>query len=198
MPREPDTPCAVCGKLLWGGRTSLPPGQRTCRPCRRAGRPTNCRNCDLELKPTQRLYCSTRCANGHAQLRETPCAGCGQTRPCWFISGRRVVNAWLCEPCRAERRRANNRRKNAKRRGARLAEQFTVKQVGDRDGWRCHLCKRKVDPATPGTDPQGPTIDHLLPIAAGGLDELVNVALAHRSCNVRRTDRGRAQLRLLA
>jgi hypothetical protein len=35
MPRKPDTPCAACGTLLWGGNNSLPPGQRKCQPCRR-------------------------------------------------------------------------------------------------------------------------------------------------------------------
>lgn len=36
MARKPDTVCAGgCGRLLWGGRTSLPAGKRTCRPCRR-------------------------------------------------------------------------------------------------------------------------------------------------------------------
>ena len=35
MARRPDTPCAVCGKLLYGGNGTLPPGKRTCRDCRR-------------------------------------------------------------------------------------------------------------------------------------------------------------------
>lgn len=39
MAKKPDTPCAGCGKLLWGGSTSLPAGTRTCRTCRAAARP---------------------------------------------------------------------------------------------------------------------------------------------------------------
>lgn len=35
MARRPDTPCAVCGKLLYSGKAALPPGERTCRECRR-------------------------------------------------------------------------------------------------------------------------------------------------------------------
>ena len=35
MARRPDAQCSGCGKPLWGGTTSLPPGQRTCRDCRR-------------------------------------------------------------------------------------------------------------------------------------------------------------------
>lgn len=34
--RKPDAPCAGgCGTLLWGGGTSLPDGERMCRPCRK-------------------------------------------------------------------------------------------------------------------------------------------------------------------
>lgn len=36
MARRPDTPCALCGALMWRGSTSLPPGQATCLACRRA------------------------------------------------------------------------------------------------------------------------------------------------------------------
>lgn len=37
MPRRPDIPCAgTCGKLIWRGRGGLPPGQATCRDCRRS------------------------------------------------------------------------------------------------------------------------------------------------------------------
>lgn len=36
MPRSPNIECAgACGRLLWGGRGSLPAGQRMCRECRR-------------------------------------------------------------------------------------------------------------------------------------------------------------------
>lgn len=35
MAKKPDAPCAGgCGKLLWSSSTSLPAGERKCRPCR--------------------------------------------------------------------------------------------------------------------------------------------------------------------
>ena len=37
MPRKADTPCSVCGKLLWSSKSSLPAGERRCRECRAAG-----------------------------------------------------------------------------------------------------------------------------------------------------------------
>lgn len=89
-----------------------------------------------------------------------------------------------------------NRRKNLKRRQAKIGIRYTREGIGDRDGWRCHLCAKKVNRTLPGTHPKGPTIDHLIPIADGGVDEPANVALAHRQCNVTRRDKGVAQLRL--
>lgn len=66
-----------------------------------------------------------------------------------------------------------------------------------RDGFRCHLCRGRVDMRLSGMHPKGPTIDHLIPVTAGGGDDPTNVALAHRECNVRRQTGGEVQLRLL-
>lgn len=89
-----------------------------------------------------------------------------------------------------------NRRKNVARRGA-LSGAFTVAQVGNRDGWKCHLCHQKVNRKLSGMAPKGPTIDHLVPVSGGGLDVLSNVRLAHRVCNVRRSTGGIVQLLLV-
>lgn len=102
-----------------------------------------------------------------------------------------------CEPCSDERRRSTNRRRNAKRRGAVRLERFTLAEIGERDGWACHLCSRRVDRSLSGRERFGPTIDHLVPLSCGGTDERVNVALAHRECNVRRHVGGEVQLRLV-
>lgn len=92
--------------------------------------------------------------------------------------------------------RDNNRRKNNKRRTTRVGVRYTLTEIGDRDGWKCHLCRKAVDKTLPGTAQMGPTIDHLIPISAGGEDSEPNVALAHRKCNCARGAKGAAQLRL--
>lgn len=129
-------------------------------------------------------------AAGRQPERILPCIDCGVDV---VTRGSRVC----CEPCRVERKRATNRRKNVKRRGAKVGITYTLAEIGERDGWRCHLCRRSVDPTLPGTHQRGPTIDHLVPVADGGMDEPENVALAHRGCNVKRRDKGIAQLRLV-
>lgn len=72
-------------------------------------------------------------------------------------------------------------------------------KVGERDGWRCHICGRTVEQRAGGAKaPKGATVDHLIPIADGGTHTWENVALAHRRCNVSRGAKGSAQLRLIA
>lgn len=164
-------PCSVCGVLMPLGRTSLPAGERMCQPCRRR-RPT--------------YY--------QAPPASVPCIGCGVRvdRPAGWRS-----DQMRCRACAVEARRDVNRRKNTRRRGV-APGNIGVKQLGERDGWRCHLCRRHVDSSLSGLDPMGPTIDHLLAISQGGADRWENVALAHRICNVKRgVDRLPAQLLLL-
>jgi 5-methylcytosine-specific restriction endonuclease McrA len=135
-----------------------------------------------------------RVANGDYRLAVQPCFVCGTPLP----DSRRGGGRRYCLSCRAASQQATNRRKNAKRRGARLGRTFTLHEIAQRDGWRCHICRKSVRKDLPGTDRGGPTIDHLLPVAAGGRDEPENVALAHRGCNIQRGTRGPAQLRLTA
>lgn len=125
------------------------------------------------------------------------CQGCGGTRP--IKGGRR-----FCETCSAQLAKARNRRKNTKRRAARMrgaaieVERYTTQEIAERDNWTCHLCKRKVTKRQlPHAHPRSATIDHLVPVSAGGDDVRANVALAHWSCNAARSDTGAAQLRLM-
>lgn len=39
MPKRPDLPCAGCGRLMWRGPGTLPPGEARCRECRKAAPP---------------------------------------------------------------------------------------------------------------------------------------------------------------
>lgn len=114
------------------------------------------------------------------------------------MRGKHQTSLKVCgEACRAVNESAKNRRKNAKRKAAKVGDPYTIADVVKRDGNKCHLCGKRVNMSLPGTDRMGPTVDHLLPIAAGGLDELANVRLAHRSCNCSRGTRGIVQLMMV-
>ena len=61
-----------------------------------------------------------------------------------------------------------------------------LKDIGDRDGWECHLCGLPVDPATRYPAPGAPSLDHLIPKSHGGRRTADNLRLAHVACNSRR------------
>jgi 5-methylcytosine-specific restriction endonuclease McrA len=95
--------------------------------------------------------------------------------------------------------RKNNREKvrsklhdyRARKRGA-FVEKIDFKVIYEKDNGICYLCGKPVNmnkleneniPADYGT------IDHVIPIIAGGLHEYTNIRLAHLSCNGAKSDR---------
>ena len=47
----------------------------------------------------------------------------------------------------------------------------------------CHICGYPIDYAIPSPDPMSFEVDHVIPLARGGVDELANKAASHRVCN---------------
>lgn len=57
--------------------------------------------------------------------------------------------------------------------------------VFERDGWRCHICRRKTPRELRGKmDDRAPELDHILPLALGGAHTYANTACACRACNM--------------
>ena len=54
-------------------------------------------------------------------------------------------------------------------------------EIYSRDGYRCQFCLRKTDPAEL-------SIDHLVPLSLGGLDEITNYVTCCRVCNSAKAD----------
>lgn len=207
MAKKPDTPCAGgCGALLQSSATSLPAGERTCHPCRRAGRgprrgrTRDCAVCGALFYPTdhrdrKQLTCSLRCgaaarqAAGRAGWNRAPhtCHGCGGTT---------TRHSRWCATCATARRSEYNQRKNLRRRagGTRI---MSIRELAERDRWRCHLCRRRVSRTLRYPHPRSASRDHLVPVADGGTNEPTNLALAHWDCNVRRRTGGNVQLQLV-
>ena len=77
-------------------------------------------------------------------------------------------------------------------------EHYEHRDIFERDGWRCHLCGKKIDTSAPWPQPDSPSIDHLIPISLGGDDMPHNVAAAHLRCNQSKGNRSHGeQLRLI-
>lgn len=197
--------CLVCDKPFQASGQRLACSSNCRSSLRYIGKATEvpwkqCQGCGLWLivRFSQKLYCSERCSQitrGRMQ-RETAieygcCVRCGAS----FI--RRA--GWMGAHCslRCSRATRKRNRKHIHRTRSKQGERITLRGLGERDGWRCHLCHRRVS-TKPGNTNRSPSVDHLIPISAGGSHTWQNVALAHRECNSRRCDTGPAQLRLLA
>lgn len=212
MARRPDVVCAGgCGKRMWKGSGSLTPGKATCRPCRaqRSGQGV-CTNCGITFDAARqatgwrRKTCSAACADSAARLGGALGGAISATRmtlrscaDCSASTTRRG-HIPLCTSCAKARRGAHYRRAGARRRGAAIAgPSLTIEQLGARDGWRCHLCRRRVDPSLRAPHPRSRSFDHLIPVSHGGTDAPENLRLAHLRCNVSRGNRGTVQLLLV-
>ena len=160
-------PCPICGSAI--GR----PAATCSRLCYE----------ELERRRARERYQRGK-ALKPAKAMAVPCRDCG-TSVALAPTDHGLLPRY-CTSCRAERQREWDRRKSVRRRGATATRTFTIAEVGDRDAWTCHLCGAPVERGLSGMHPEGPTIDHLIPLSLGGLDLLHNVALAHRTCNTRR------------
>lgn len=63
---------------------------------------------------------------------------------------------------------------------------ITRPRVAKRDGWACGLCPRDIDPELSYPDPLSQSLDHVIPLSAGGGHVWSNVQLAHLVCNMRK------------
>jgi len=58
-----------------------------------------------------------------------------------------------------------------------------------RDKPACHICGVAIDYALPHLDPMSFVVDHVIPLAKGGLDVIENKKAAHRACNSKKRAR---------
>jgi 5-methylcytosine-specific restriction endonuclease McrA len=179
--------CAAA--LKWVGR-SVPINWRSCVYCggwyTRYPKPCGCA---IEYTP-------------RGTTTEAVCGTCGET----FLFVSTTNKPKFCSPRCLNRspasraaQKAAKRRRRARKRGA-VCVRYVPTDIFDRDGWRCQLCGRKVKRTAAVPDPLAPTIDHIIPLSAGGADAPANVQCAHFECNWRKSDRtgpNGDQLRLL-
>lgn len=135
-----------------------------------------------------------RAAAGSAGRRvwvQGRCAACDAE----FSPGK-VGSARYCDPCSLKRATLKTDRRRARRRNA-FVENVYRKKVFEADDYRCHLCGKKTDQSKVAPHPKAPTLDHIVPLAAGGRHEATNCRTAHFLCNSRKGDRGGGEQLLL-
>jgi len=58
-----------------------------------------------------------------------------------------------------------------------------------RDNWTCYLCAGPIDPSLAWPHPLGASVDHYIPVSAGGTDRDDNLRATHWHCNENKGDR---------
>lgn len=173
-----------------------------------------CLQCGVHLVRNQSRYCSYRCSmrhwNGVPEFRD--CVACGQRFP---LRGRPLVCSAVCEHRRfiKERRERQAREmatlegrakfharehvRRARKRGV-GSEKFSPIEIFERDGWRCQLCFGMTNRNVRWPHTDMPSLDHIIPLAAGGAHARINSQCTHLGCNTRKNKRPLGQLRLFA
>jgi endogenous inhibitor of DNA gyrase (YacG/DUF329 family) len=125
-----------------------------------------CPTCGEEFTPANpiQLYCSRKC--GDVQHKEA--------------ARRRGYKA----PQTDARRDARHRRR-ARLNGGKTGRPVTLEEIARRDAGRCGICG---EPVTNEKWPHPLTLnlDHIVPLAEGGIHDPTNVQLSHAVCNQRK------------
>lgn len=156
---------------------------RPLRECRRPG-------CDKTVPAFYSLlvkYCSNDCLDRRCERK---CAGCGA------IFAKPSPQKFCTQECLWDWRRTGlfPRPKGEKSYRAR-AERYGVKyekvirsKVFERDGWTCGICDEPVDRSVKYPDLMSVSLDHVIPLSAGGSHTYDNVQCSHWYCNVIKND----------
>lgn len=204
--------CGYCGAAFDVKPSRKARGQRCCsKSCAKKLRATppassvvysDCERCGRLVASKRHVrFCSDSCRR--RPLRPKPerpvpatsveyldCAECGR-----LFVGRAGAGRRYCS--RSCGRRVEKRTRLRKLKQGARRETFTTREIAERDGWRCHICGKKVPDRPYKARALDPTIDHLVPVSAGGDHTRANVALAHNRCNYDRSVGGEVQLRLV-
>jgi endogenous inhibitor of DNA gyrase (YacG/DUF329 family) len=159
--------------------------------------PLVCTHCGQQYIPRQlkpgAAFCSRECkeaarkaAGKAARLAAKAaatrlCPQCGEPLPPIM----RTDAAFCSDRCNQLAHRVNTQIRKG-----RHPDGVTVTSLGDRDGWRCGMCRQPIDPALRHPDPLSGSIDHIVPVSEGGGDDPSNLRLVHLVDNLRRGNVG--------
>jgi 5-methylcytosine-specific restriction endonuclease McrA len=206
----PAKTCQKCGTSFVQNYTRGRPRLYCSRKCRLAlqtmkrRKPQDHEKCltcyeTLTVVKSNQKFCSQRCrevaAIRRARIRRNQgfdgSRACADCEKLFEIDRPRSMRKY-CSECRRRRKQDTDARKSQRRRAA--GHPVSLSEVVAARGQRCHICQRKINLNLSGRDLMGPTIDHILPVSMGGTNDLANLNIAHRVCNMRRGNRGPAQM----
>lgn len=227
-PKKSWVPCSGCGGLVQSHLDAPKCQEcRRCDRCGTANgyrKGCRCGRCREAIAEDHRAYRARKRAEGvdvtarYRKLVSKVCPSCGGgfegrsgqefcSRGC--IGGPKVVAE--CGLCGAVFRgvesrvycsdrcklRARDDLRRARERGAFVAH-VDREAVFERDGWVCQICMERIDRRTKYPHPRSASLDHIVPLSAGGTHEPRNAQCAHLRCNIQK-NAGSAndQLRLI-
>lgn len=165
MPVAPDVPCSTCGRLMWRGTGSLPPGEATCLDCRRALEayvPTDrsaCVGCGKTMRRSVNARGEARCLDCRRKLPSyTPKPKAATFKPelrfCDYCSEpyeAQVRTQRYCSPsCRDARHRSGTKTGSTEARGygaAHRRERARWAPIVARGDATCCLCDDPIAPS---------------------------------------------------
>ena len=167
----------------------------------------NCKECEGEYSTSnhKQVYCSSECRYSYQKreslskakefykslypdgLKHKICEWCNEELV--VPAQKTLASRRYHEDCSIEAQRARYRIKSTKRRTQMLPQRIAADQVVREYGSSCHICGEEIDLSLPRTSRMGLTIDHVIPLAKGGSDEMDNLKPAHWICNNRKSDK---------
>ncbi|WP_366942314.1 HNH endonuclease signature motif containing protein [Amycolatopsis sp.] len=173
--------CSLACRDLWRKATGNNPSP-SAESCARGGAAAAVIHQSRRAKAKRKLSRAARGTRGRTWTVGA-CERCGTQ----FVA---TTRGWPTARYCSDRclKRARNSRRRAREHRAE-AESYSRYAIFVRDDWRCHICRLKVVRSAVVPHAMAPTIDHLLPLVAGGADSPANVATAHFLCNSIKGDR---------
>lgn len=171
------------------------------RPLRRAANPypdvlRHCEICGVEFARSGRASTKPYCPSCRRELAKARNASYRERHPGRIEASRAGWIARNPDYQRAEptaEQLAHIRRQRVKYAATRRArqlgvgyEEFDPQEIFERDGWLCYLCGKPVDRDASWPDPRSVSLDHVIPLVAGGPHSRANTACTHLGCNVRK------------
>lgn len=155
-----------------------------------------CRACGQQFtrsikKGGLKLFCSETCKHErykrNCEICESVfCTSNVERKTCGTACGRELLerNRYRVFASAADRWRHQGNLRRAKTAGA---ERFSPREIFERDGWCCGICGQKVDEGLAHPHPLSASLDHVIPISAGGAHARRNVQCSHLGCNSRKS-----------
>lgn len=172
--------------------------RRKARVCEECGQPVvapNAKFC-IACRPVINRRRSIESAQRRDKRDRSPrrCPECGTEFTPIYGNKRRVFCSVYC--LKRHYKRIARKQRKARKLDVTVGRVNPI-EIFERDGWRCQLCGRKLNPKARGTlSALAPELDHIFPLSKGGSHTEDNVQCACRQCNHSKGDNERGQLRL--